>query len=134
MLATYRENMSIPVDLDRLAEALTEYRFAYLLTTGDDLRPHAVMATPKLHDGHLHVSSPGRHTSANVAARPTIALVWPPERDTGYSLIVDADATIQDDALRAKPTRALFHRSAAPETTSTPGVCESDCVELDATP
>ncbi len=28
--------MSVKVDLDRLSEALADYRFAYLITVGDD--------------------------------------------------------------------------------------------------
>lgn len=125
--------MSIPVDLDRLAEALAEYRFAYVLTTGENMRPHAVMATPRLLDGQLRVTGPGRRTSANAEARPAVAVVWPPEQDSGYSLIVDGDATVDGDTLSVVPSRAVLHRPAAPDATPAAGDCESDCVELNAT-
>jgi len=124
--------MSVPVDLERLAETLTEYRFAYLLSTGDDLRPHAVLVMPRLHDGQLHVHGPGRRTSAHVDTRPAIALIWPPAHETGYSLIVDGEATVHADVLTVAPSRAVLHRSAAPDAAASPGPCESDCVELHA--
>lgn len=37
--------MSVKVDLDELAGAAAERRFAYLLTVTDDQRPHAVAVT-----------------------------------------------------------------------------------------
>jgi len=124
--------MSVPVDLDRLAQTLTEYRFAYLLSTGDDLRPHAVTATPRIRDDQLYITSPGRRTSANVDARPTIALIWPPAQENGYSLIVDGEAAVHADVLTVTPTRAVLHRPAAPDSAPVAGSCESDCVELGA--
>lgn len=124
--------MSIPVDLDRLADTLADYRFAYLLTTGEDLRPHAVMATPQLRDGRLHVAGAGRRTRANAQARPAIALIWPPEQDTGYSLIVDGDAVVDGEVLAVTPRRAVLHRPATPDATSAPDACESDCLDLGA--
>lgn len=128
--------MSIPVDLDRLGETLSGYRFAYLLTTAEDMRPHGVQVAPQLHDSKLLVHNPGRRSGANAQARPAVALIWPPEQDGGYSLIVDGEATVDADVLTLVPTRAVLHRPASStadhETGAAPGSCGSDCVELDS--
>lgn len=122
--------MSIPVDLDRLAETLSRYRFAYLLTTGDDLRPHAVQVAPRLHQDRLRVTNPGRRSGAYARARPAVALVWPPAQDGEHSLIVDGEATVDDDVLTLVPTRAVLHRPASTESDADAGSCGSDCVEV----
>lgn len=122
--------MSIPVDLDRLAETLSGYRFAYLLTTGEDLRAHAVQVTPQLHQERLRVANPGRRSGANARARSAIALVWPPAEEGEYSLIVDGEATVDDDVLTLVPTRAILHRPATAEAETAAGACGSDCVEI----
>ncbi len=43
--------MSVKVDLDRLADALTEYTFAYLVTVDDDYHAHTVAVEPVFADG-----------------------------------------------------------------------------------
>jgi hypothetical protein len=123
--------VSIPVALDELRSTSGGYRFAYLMTTGDDLRAHAVAVTPT-HDGAaLVVTGAGRRTAANAEARPAVSLVWPPDDLGGYSLIVDGDATVErsgsgDDAtVHVNPTKAVLHRSApSPDPSSS---CTSDC-------
>jgi hypothetical protein len=49
---------------------------------------------------------------------------------SGYSLIVDGVGSMQDNELAVAPTRAVLHRPAWPQTTTTGSGCESDCVEL----
>jgi hypothetical protein len=121
--------MSIPVALDELRSTSGGYRFAYLMTTGDDLRAHAVAVSPT-HDGDaLVVADVGRRTAANAEARPAVSLVWPPHDLGGYSLIVDGDATVErsgnEARVRVQPTKAVLHRSApSPDPTSS---CTSDC-------
>jgi hypothetical protein len=131
--------MSIKVTLQQLAETLTRYRFAYLLTIGDDARAHVVAViptvavTPTLANDTLLVTDLGRRTRANVSAHPLVTLVWPPANPSDYSLILDGIGSMRDDELAVTPTRAVLHRPAQPQTTTTGGGCESDCVELPIT-
>jgi Pyridoxamine 5'-phosphate oxidase len=125
--------MSIKVTLPQLAETLARYRFAYLLTVGDDARAHVVAVTTTLVNDTLLVTDLGRRTRANVAVHPSVTLVWPPANPSDYSLIVDGVGSMRDDELAIAPTRAVLHRPARPQTTTTGDGCESDCVELPVT-
>lgn len=126
--------MSITVTLEQLAQTLARYRFAYLLTIGDDTRPHATAVNPTLARDTLLVRDLGRTTRANLAARPSVTLIWPPANAGDYSLIVDGLGSIQADELAITPSRAVLHRPAPPkDTTPTDGGCASDCVELPLT-
>lgn len=122
--------MSIKVTLEQLAETLTRYRFAYLLTIGEDARAHVVAVTTTLVNDTLLVTDLGRTTRANVAAHPSVTLVWPPTNPHDYSLIVDGVGSMRDDELAVAPTRAVLHRPAPPQTPTTGGGCESDCIEV----
>lgn len=121
--------MSIPVELNALAEAAAAHPFAYLLTVRDDGRPHAVACSPAFEGGTLLVSEAGRRTSANAEARTNVSLVFPPAEIGGYSLIVDADATVDGTDVRLTPTNAVLHRP-APGVAEAPGSCGSDCVPV----
>jgi hypothetical protein len=122
--------MSIPVDLSRLAETMQRYRFAYLLTSSERGAPHALAVTPVLQDGQLVVGETGRRTRDNALQRPDVALVWPPQSESDYSLIVDGHAVVADGILRVTPARAVLHRPTAPRQPAAPGACGSDCVEI----
>ena len=130
---TYGAVMSIEVT-QQLAEALTRYGFAYLVTVGDDARAHVVAVTTTLANDILLVTDLGRRTRANLAAHPSVTLVWPPANPSDYSLIVDGVGSLGEDELAVAPTRAVLHRPARPQTTTTSGGCESDCVELPLSP
>jgi hypothetical protein len=122
--------MSIGVDLDRLREEATRHGpWAYLLTTNDDSRPHAVAVTIGW-DADAVVVDAGRRSCANASARPNVSLLWPPHEDGGYHLVVDADASERDGGLRLSPTRATLHRPAPAEIPSASG-CEADCIRLE---
>ncbi len=129
----YRAVMSIEVTLQQLAQTLTRYRFAYLLTVGDDARAHVLAVTTTLANDTLLVTDLGRRTRVNVAAHPSVTLVWPPADPSNYSLIVDGVGSMRDDELAIAPTRAVLHRPAPPQTTTTGDGCESDCIELPVT-
>ena len=124
------------VDFERLAAALNEYRFAYLVTVDDDYRVHTVTVEPELHEQVMDVGLVGGRTRKNVESRSAVTLLWPPSEPTGYSLIVDglaevAESTGSDDdnaALRVMPTRALLHRNADPNTPGSAKGCLHDCV------
>ena len=122
--------MSIPVDLPKLAEVMGRYRFAYLLTSNERGAPHAVAVTAVLQGGELVVDETGRRTRDNALQRPDVALVWPPQSESDYSLIVDGRADAADGALRITPLRAVLHRPAPPRQPAAPGACGSDCVEI----
>jgi hypothetical protein len=122
--------MSIDVSLERLADAVARYHFAYLLTVGDNERAHVVAVHPTLANDTLVVADPGRKTDANLAAHPLVTLVWPPTDPGDYSLIVDGAGSIRDGKLVVTATRAVLHRPAPPQTISTDRGCASDCIEL----
>jgi hypothetical protein len=121
--------MSIPVDLSKLAEVIGRYRFAYLLTASERGAPHAVAVTPTLEGGELVIGETGRRTRDNAQQRPDVALVWPPQLESDYSLIVDGVATVAGAGLRIAPARAILHRP-APRQAAAPRACGSDCAEI----
>jgi len=122
--------MTIPVDLSKLAETLERYRFAYLMTSSEQGAPHAVAVNAVLQGGELVVNETGRRTRDNAAQRPEVALVWPPQAESDYSLIVDGRAVVEGSGLRIAPARAVLHRPAPPRQAAAPGSCASDCVEI----
>ena len=124
------------VDFKRLAAALDDYRFAYLVTVDDDYRVHTVSVEPELRGGVMDVGLVGGRTRKNVESRSAVTLLWPPSEPGGYSLIVDGSAEVEaapdstDDtaALRVVPTRALLHRNADPNSPGPATGCLHDCV------
>lgn len=125
--------MSIPVELPDLAATLARYRYAYLMTTSDAAAPHAVAVDVMLQGGELVIEPVGNRTRQNALARPVVGLVWPPQAEGEYSLIVDGRATVTGTALRITPTRAVLHRPApspAAEQAAAGSACTSDCVPL----
>ncbi len=114
--------MGAQVDLDRLADALGDYDFAYLVTVTEDYRVRAVEVNPTYDEGVFDVAPVGEHTRANLSRHATATLIYPPRHPGGYSLIVDANAENNATGpVRLIPTRALLHR---PVTADGPA---SDC-------
>jgi hypothetical protein len=129
------------VDLERLAAALPDFPFGYLISVDDDYRVHTVTVEPALRGAVLDIGLVGGGTRKNLARRSGVTLVWPPAEPGGYSLIVDGTAEISDadpdtDIARCVvvPTRALLHRNA--DSPSTPdgagGGGLHDCVVFSA--
>ena len=119
------------VDLQRLAAALPDYPFAYLITVDDGYRVHTVTVAPTLHDGMLDVGPIGGRTQDNLTRRRDITLLWPPNEPGGYSLIVDGhaqDAGPGSGSLGVVPDRALLHRDAAPDSPEAARGCLHDCI------
>ena len=83
-----------------------------------------------LQGGELVVDEAGRRTRDNAAQRSDVALVWPPQSEGEYSLIVDGRAAVEGNGLRITPARAVLHRPSPPREPAAPGACGSDCVEL----
>ena len=124
--------MSVKVDLNQLADALTDYTFAYLVTVDDGYKAHTVAVDPVFADGMIDVGPVGGSTRRNVTAHSDVTLVWPPAQRGGYTLIVDGTGQPPEDgtALRIVPGRAVLHRKAAPGAAAKPG-CKDDCVPLE---
>ena len=130
------------VDVERLAAALSDYPFAYLITVGDDYRVHTVTVEPRLRDlpdgpdgpgAIVDVGLIGGRTRTNLAQRSDVTLLWPPPEPGGYSLIVDGSAQVSDAGadtarLGVVPTRALLHRDADPDSPEAAKGCLHDCV------
>ncbi len=135
------------VDLERLAAALPDYPYAYLITVDDEYRVHTVTVEPTLRnlpDGPagpggpraiLDVGPIGGRTRKNLAHRDDVTLLWPPPEPGGYSLIVDGraettdpDADSDDETARfgVLPARALLHRDA--DSPDAAKGCLHDCV------
>lgn len=125
--------MSVPVELDDLAAAMEHFGWAYLLTVDDGGRPHVVAVSPSW-DGDALVLHGGRRTTVNAAARPQVSLCFPPADPDGYSLIVDADATVAEDRIRLVPTTAVLHRPPTPGSAASPTGCASDCLPVTSLP
>ena len=109
--------MSIPVATDAIATELERYGdVAFLVTVGEDGRPHTVSVRVELQSGALRAAA-GRSTAANAERTGTATVLWPPvTAEPRYSLIVDGTATVEqaDDAATVVvvPTRAVQHRQA----------------------
>ena len=128
------------VDVKRLAAALPDYPFAYLITVDDDYRVHTVTVEPRLRDlpddpdgpgAIVDVGLIGGRTRTNLTHRRDVTLLWPPPEPGGYSLIVDgsAEVTESDDEtvrLGVVPERALLHREA--DSPNAAKGCLHDCV------
>lgn len=114
-----------------LAEALSRYDQAYLLTASAHGGPHATAVEPRLQGNVLHVAELGQHSLKNVAVRPNVTVLWPPRVASDYALIVDGDGTVADGNLTIAPTRAVLTRSAPSPHPALAGGCLSDCIELD---
>ncbi|OBH91003.1 hypothetical protein [Mycobacterium sp. E2733] len=122
------------VDIERLAAALQDYPYAYLVTVDDDYRVHTVTVEPRLREAIVDVGLIGGRTRQNLARRRDVTLLWPPTKPGGYSLIVDGTAEVTEDRagdavrLGVVPTRALLHREADPDSPGTAKGCLHDCV------
>jgi hypothetical protein len=121
------------VDLERLAAALADFPFGYLITVDDGYRAHTVTVEPVLRGAVLEVGLVGGGTRRNLVHRSAVTLLWPPSEAGGYSLIVDGRAEISDAnddtaRLAVVPTRALLHREAEGDSPAAAKGSLHDCV------
>ncbi|WP_409436232.1 hypothetical protein [Mycobacterium sp. SMC-14] len=127
--------MARSVDLARLAELLRDYRYAFLVTVGDDYRVRTTAITPSFDGARLDIGPVGSHGRENLSTRNAVTLVWP-GRDVGeYSLLVDGLAELPEDPagpVLVTPAKALLHRPVfEPGTQQAVGTVH-DCVQLKA--
>jgi hypothetical protein len=109
--------MSIRLELDEVAAAITERGAACFLTTvGQDGRPKIVHVNAS-HDGTNITVVCGRGSALNAQDRPLVTLLWPRAADQKLHLLIDGDATVTlaDDGgrdgntIRISPTSAIKH-------------------------
>ena len=102
--------MSVPVELQELRSQIASAGAeVFLLSVREGARPHAVSAAVSW-DGDELVVPAGSRSASNVAAAPSVTLLWPSSGQE-YSLIVDGTARVEGDQLRITPTHAVLHRS-----------------------
>ena len=125
--------MSIPVDLDRLAEVLQEFGAGYLLSSSPGGSVKAITVQPYAADGHLRIPTPSRGTSANLAGNSQVTLIWPPLHQHGYTLIVDGTALEHPagEGFVVTPGTAVLHRpSMHADGPPPPQGCGHDCTPV----
>jgi hypothetical protein len=121
--------VSLPVSLDALRGEIAAYGpEAYVLTVGDDGRPHAVLAQVEW-EGDVLIAGVGNTTVRNTTGHPWVSLLWPRLEPGGYSLIVDGSAEVGEGRLRVNPSKAVLHRAGTGASAPADG-CGSDCVPL----
>ncbi len=103
--------MSIPVAVSDLNTALADFGAGYLLSAAPGGRVKAVTVEPRVLDGLLRVSGPGRGSLANVGDNAQVTLLFPPLAQRGYTLLVDGEAVGRG---RGRPRHAAERRPAPP--------------------
>lgn len=126
--------MSIEVEPGELAEMLGRFPFVYLLTVGEQPRPHISALTARARDSVVEVTGAGRRSRDAIELNELVTLLAPPYEPGGYSLIVDGTGRVAGEAIVVAPTRAVLHRPAEVPAPSTDGGCAQDCVEIGGTP
>src|SRR3954471_19954022 len=105
--------MSIAVSIEELPAAIDgQIGWCYLLSVASSGQPRLVAVVPEwTADGAL-LARVGARTAENIAARPSVALVYPPAAADGYSLIVDGAVSVDDGSVLIRPESAVMHRPA----------------------
>jgi hypothetical protein len=103
--------MSIAVALQDLRDEIIKRGDAAFAVTVGDGGPHVVSLRVRW-DGDVLVGGAGNRTAANVAANPSVTLLWPSGDFADFSLLVDGSGAVADGELRFSPTKAVLHRSA----------------------
>jgi len=95
-----------------LVERIEEFgSVAFLVSVGEDGAPHTV-SVAVIQSGDDLLAAAGGRTSANVAERPDVTLLWPARPGEPYSLIVDGHAELRGERVAIRPARAVLHRLA----------------------
>lgn len=133
------DTVSVPVSNDDVYRHVEHFGArATLITVGDDLAPHPVSVIVERLDGvdHTDLSVPGdaadtelpsparftarsgNRTRANVVARPRCTLLWQAPAGEQYALILDGDASVNDDGVTVAVSHGILHRIAEVEPAS----------------
>ena len=103
--------MSVPVALTDLEGALAGYPWGYFVSVNAEPRAH-MRAVPTRFVGGVLLARVGAGTLVNVAARPSVTMVFPPSEPGAFSLIVDGTAEVRGDEVALHPTSAVLHQPA----------------------
>lgn len=122
--------MSIQVTPDELAATLAKFPFVYLLTVGEQPRPHVSALSAQVLDGVVVVPIGGGRSRTIIERNELVTLLAPPYEPGGYSLIIDGTAALTEDAVVVSPTWAVLHRPVPAAVPKADGSCSHDCVEL----
>lgn len=126
--------MSIPVAIDALEAKTQEYDYAYLLTVNDDHTPKIVAVRPEWSGAAMQIAEGGR-SARNSSARSTVTISYPPIDPTGYTLIIDGTATVDDSGdttiISVAPTGAVLHRPAPAGFEPAADGCGHDCAPIE---
>lgn len=123
--------MSKPVAVADLNTALADFGAGYLLSTSADGRVKVVTVEPRVVEGRLLVSGPGRGSVANVSVNTLVTVLFAPLAQRGYTLLVDGEASVEGDDVLINPTSAVLHRPAAhADGPPPPHGCGHDCAPV----
>jgi hypothetical protein len=122
--------MSIEVKREELASTLGKFPFVYLLTVGDQPRPHVSALSATVVDGVVVVPLGGGRSRRTIESNELVTLLAPPYEPGGYSLIIDGTAALTEDAALVTPTWAVLHRPAPAAEPKADGSCSHDCAEV----
>ena len=130
---SYARNVSIPVRIEDLAQALAEYDTSYLLTNHSG-RTKVVTVEPTVSGDRILAHGVGHGSSANLAENPQCTLLFPPAERHGYTLLIDGTGTVTEGILAMEPTTAVRHRPAAhadgPPALGAAADCVNDCLPI----
>jgi len=107
--------VSIQVELDKVREQVAACGpYAYLLTVGEEGRPHAVSLVVEW-DGDELVGAPGPRTLGNAERSPDVSLLWPVSGRDGFALFVNGRADVRGEGeekkVFLKPASAVLHKT-----------------------
>jgi hypothetical protein len=125
--------MSIQVKPDELAATLEKFPFVYLLTVGEEPRPHIAALPARVVGGVVEVTGAGGRSRSGVEANELVTLLAPPYEPGGYSLIMDGTARLAGNTVLVTPSRAVLHRPAPAQVHGGAEGCANDCVEVPVT-
>jgi hypothetical protein len=108
--------MSVRVALHEIPAQIARFGpGAFLVTVGDDGRPHPASVLVTAGDAGLSMGG-GRRTCTNVAARPDVTVLFAGPDADGFALLVDGRASVGGDgAVVVSPTSAILHKLHAAE-------------------
>ena len=87
--------MSVAVSLEQLKDRAAEFgERAYLTTVGAEGRAHVVSVRAIVDCDRVLVGA-GRTTGANVRVNPAVTLLWAPQDNGAYCLIVDGNGALE---------------------------------------
>ena len=108
--------MSIRVEMADLPGEIVARGPGFLLSSIMDSRPHAAHLNFEVAaaEGQVQLRTAAGNTArSNCRQRPAVTVLWPAVEESGYSLIVDGEARVDDENhVIVVATGAVLHRPA----------------------